>query len=48
MSAPRVGGIVGVVEGWGRVVMVMELMSEEAEKHCFFGAEIHRLMRTNI
>ena len=21
------------------VVMVMELMSEEAEKHCFFGAE---------
>ena len=39
MSAPRVGGVVGVVNGGQRVVVVMDRMSEEAEKHRFFGAK---------
>ena len=39
MSAPRVRGAVGVVRGGQGVVVVMDRMSEEAEKHRFFGAE---------
>lgn len=36
---PGLGGAVGVVRGGQGVVVVMDLMSEEAEKHHFFGAK---------